>query len=66
MRDSPTFRHLKKGYTLHVHTPGGGKVHALHIQTAGHGWFLNFLKAPMIYYLKSVFIAFNAIFLLAQ
>ncbi len=23
MLDSPTIRHLKKGYTLHVHTAGG-------------------------------------------
>jgi hypothetical protein len=37
MPDSPTFRHLKKGYTLHVHTTGGEKVYALHVHTAGCG-----------------------------
>jgi hypothetical protein len=31
MPDSPTFRHLKKGYTLHVHTAGGRKGHTLHV-----------------------------------
>jgi hypothetical protein len=48
MPDSPTFRHLKNGYTLHLHTPGGRKGHDLRIQTAGRGWFIDFLKAPMI------------------
>jgi hypothetical protein len=37
MPASPIFRHLKKGYTLHVHTAnvGGGKrdTHAVHFQT---------------------------------
>jgi hypothetical protein len=37
MPDSSTFRHLKKGYTLHVHTAGGRKGHTMHIHTAGGG-----------------------------
>jgi hypothetical protein len=39
MSDSPTFRHLKKGYTLHDHTASVGGVerntHAVHVRTAG-------------------------------
>jgi hypothetical protein len=31
------FRHLKKRYTLHVHTAGGRKGHTLHAHTAGNG-----------------------------
>ncbi len=31
MPDSLTFRHLKKGYTLHVHTAVGGKKYNLHV-----------------------------------
>jgi hypothetical protein len=31
MPDSPTFRHLKKGYTLHVYTAGGRKGHTLNV-----------------------------------
>ncbi len=37
MLDSPTFRHLKEGYTLHVHTAGGGRGYALHVYTTGDG-----------------------------
>ncbi len=37
MPDSSTFRHLRKGYTLHIHTAGGRKRHTMHIHTAGGG-----------------------------
>jgi hypothetical protein len=38
MPDSPTFQHLKKGYTLHVHTTGGRRGYTLHVHTAyGNG-----------------------------
>jgi len=30
--DSPTFPHLKKGYTLHVHTAVGGKEYTLQVR----------------------------------
>jgi hypothetical protein len=35
MPDSPTFRHLKKGYALHVHTAGSRKGNTLDVLTAG-------------------------------
>jgi hypothetical protein len=35
--DPQTFRHLKRGYALHVHTAGGRKGHTLHAHTAGSG-----------------------------
>jgi hypothetical protein len=31
MPDSPTFRHLQKWFTLHIHTAGGGKEYTLHV-----------------------------------
>jgi hypothetical protein len=31
MPDSPTFRHLKKGVILHVHTAGCGNGYTLHV-----------------------------------
>jgi hypothetical protein len=34
MPDSPTFRHLKKGVILHVHTAGCGNGYSLHVHTA--------------------------------
>ncbi len=37
MPDSPTFRHLKKRYSLHVHTASGRKGHTLHVHTASIG-----------------------------
>ncbi len=46
MPDSPTFRHLKKGVILHVHTAGCGNGYTLHVHrqlimvlsgTPGHG-----------------------------
>jgi hypothetical protein len=35
LQDSPTFRHLKKGFALHVHTAGGGNGYTLDVHTAG-------------------------------
>jgi hypothetical protein len=35
MPDSPTFRHLKKGYALHVHTAGSRNGNTLDVLTAG-------------------------------
>jgi hypothetical protein len=32
-----TVRHLKKGYTLHIHTAGGIKGHTQHVHTTGGG-----------------------------
>jgi hypothetical protein len=37
MQDNPTFRNLKKGYTLHVHAAGSGNGYTLHVHTAGGG-----------------------------
>jgi hypothetical protein len=37
MLDSPTVRHLKKEYTLHVHTAGCGNGYTLHVHTAVGG-----------------------------
>jgi hypothetical protein len=51
MPDSPTFRHLKKGYTLHVYTAsvGGGERdnHAVHDQTSDSEKFKSDLPCKM-------------------
>jgi hypothetical protein len=47
-----TFRHLKKGYTLHNHTAsvGGGEryTHAVHVRTAGSEKFKDDLPSTSI------------------
>ncbi len=37
VRDTPCMCILLEGYTLHVHTAGGGKGYTLHVHTAGCG-----------------------------
>ncbi len=54
MPDSPTFRHLRKGYTLSVHTASvGGDVrdtqsNAVHVQTAGSEKFKSDLPSTSV------------------
>ncbi len=53
MPDSPTFRHLKKGFSLHVQIAcvGGDErdTHAVHVQTAGSGKFKSDLPCTSIH-----------------
>jgi hypothetical protein len=37
MPDSPTFQHLKRDYTLHVHTAGYEKGYTLYVSSTGSG-----------------------------